>query len=66
MKGKIMNFLHCVEEFFIFSVFIKAPAKEGASGQIPKKGGGQNLEWWNVELPVFRNFETANIKIKKD
>ena len=29
-------------------------------------GGGQNLELWNLERPVFRNFETANIKIKKD
>ena len=29
-------------------------------------GGGQNLEWRDVEQPVFRNFEIANIKIKKD
>ena len=29
-------------------------------------GGGQNLERRNVELPVFRNSEIANIKIKKD
>ena len=29
-------------------------------------GGGQNLEWRTVEPPVFRNFEIANIKIKKD
>ena len=29
-------------------------------------GGGQNLERRNVERPVFRNFEIANIKIKKD
>ena len=30
------------------------------------KGGGQNLERRNIERPVFRNFENANIKIKKD
>ena len=30
------------------------------------KGGGQNLERRNVERPIFRNFEIANIKIKKD
>ena len=29
-------------------------------------GGGQNLEWRNEERPVFRNFEIANIKTKKD
>ena len=26
-------------------------------------GGGQNLEQPNVERPIFRNFETSNIKI---
>ena len=31
-----------------------------------KMGGGQNLERQNVERPVFRNFEIANIKVKKD
>ena len=29
-------------------------------------GGGQNLERRNVEQPVFRNFEIANIKTMKD
>ena len=29
-------------------------------------GGGQNWERRNVERPVFRNFEIANIQIKKD
>ena len=29
-------------------------------------GGGQNLKRRNVERPVFQNFETANMKIKKD
>ena len=29
-------------------------------------GGDQNLEQRNVERPVFRNFEIANIKLKKD
>ena len=29
-------------------------------------GAGQNLERRDVEQPVFRNFEIANIKIKKD
>ena len=29
-------------------------------------GGDQNLERRNVERPVFRNFEIANIKIRKD
>ena len=29
-------------------------------------GRGQNLERQNVERPVFRNFEIANIIIKKD
>ena len=29
-------------------------------------GGGENLERRNVELPVFRNFEIANIKIKNN
>ena len=29
-------------------------------------GGDQNLELRNVERPVYRNFEIANIKIKKD
>ena len=29
-------------------------------------GGGQNLERRNVERPVFRNFEVANIEMKKD
>ena len=29
-------------------------------------GGGQNLEWQNVERPIFRNFKITNIKITKD
>ena len=29
-------------------------------------GRDQNLERRNVERPVFRNFEIANIKFKKD
>ena len=29
-------------------------------------GEGQNLERRNVEQPIFRNFEIANIKIMKD
>ena len=29
-------------------------------------GGDQNLERRNVEQPVFRNLEIANIEIKKD
>ena len=29
-------------------------------------GEGQNMEWRNVERPVFRNFEIANTEIKKD
>ena len=29
-------------------------------------GGGQNLERRDVEIPVLRNFEITNIKIKKD
>ena len=29
-------------------------------------GGGQNLERRNVERPVFRDFEIANIKMKKN
>ena len=29
-------------------------------------GGDQNFERWNVERPIFRNFKTANIKIKED
>ena len=29
-------------------------------------GGGQNLERRNVGRPVFRNFEIANIKMKKN
>ena len=29
-------------------------------------GGVQNLEWSNVERPIFRNFEITNIKIAKD
>ena len=28
-------------------------------------GGGQNLERSNVERPIFRKFETSNIKITK-
>ena len=28
-------------------------------------GGGQNFERRNVERPIFRQFETSNIKIKK-
>ena len=28
-------------------------------------GGGQNLERPNVEWPIFRKFETSNIKITK-
>ena len=31
-----------------------------------RKRERQNLERRNVERPVFRNFEIANIKIKKD
>ena len=27
---------------------------------------GQNLERWNVERPIFRNFKITNIKITKD
>ena len=30
------------------------------------KGRGQNLERRNVERPIFRNFQIANIKITKD
>ena len=29
-------------------------------------GRVQNLEWLNVKRPIFRNFETTNIKIAKD
>ena len=29
-------------------------------------GGGQILERRNVERPIFRNFEIANIEITKD
>ena len=29
-------------------------------------GRGQNLERWNVERPIFRNFEIENIKRMKD
>ena len=29
-------------------------------------GGDQNLDRRNLERPVIRNFETANIKIKTD
>ena len=29
-------------------------------------GGGQNLERRNVELPIFRNFKIANIKMTKE
>ena len=29
-------------------------------------GGVQNLEWSNVERPIFRNFEIMNIKIAED
>ena len=29
-------------------------------------GGVQNIEWWNVERPRFRNFNTTNIEITKD
>ena len=31
-----------------------------------KTAGGRNLEQWNVERPIFRNFKIANIKITKD
>ena len=31
-----------------------------------KGGGGQILKRRNVERPIFRNFEIANIKITKD
>ena len=30
------------------------------------KGGVQNLEWSNLELPIFRIFKITNIKIVKD
>ena len=33
---------------------------------IRKQGGVQNLEWLNVERPIFRNFKITNIKIAKD
>ena len=29
-------------------------------------GGVQNLEWSNVERPIFPNFKITNIKIAKD
>ena len=29
-------------------------------------GGVQNLEWSNVEQPIFWNFKITNIKIAKD
>ena len=29
-------------------------------------GGVQNLEWSNVERPIFQNFKITNIKIAKD
>ena len=29
-------------------------------------GGVQNLEWSNVERPIFRNFKITNIKIAID
>ena len=29
-------------------------------------GGVQNLEWSNVERPIFRNFKFTNTKIAKD
>ena len=36
------------------------------SGGPLNMGEGQNLERRNVEQPIFRNFEIANIKIMKD
>ena len=33
--------------------------------KFPNMGGGQNLERPNVERPIFRKFETSNIKITK-
>ena len=38
----------------------------GLSGGGQWAGGGQNLEWRNVEWPVFRNLKIVVIKIKKD
>ena len=29
-------------------------------------GGKQNLEWSNIERPIFRNFKITNIEIAKD
>ena len=29
-------------------------------------GGVQNLEWWNVEQPILRNFKITNIKVVND
>ena len=31
-----------------------------------KTGGSQNLEWRNVERPIFRNSKVSNIKITKN
>ena len=33
---------------------------------IVRSGGVQNLEWSNVERPIFRNFKITNIKTSKD
>ena len=29
-----------------------------------KRGGVENLEWSNLERPIFRNFKITNIKIE--
>ena len=47
----------------MFKWFLK---NEKLNLQIKLSGEGQNVERRNVERPVFRNFQVANIKIKKD
>ena len=39
---------------------------KGAIIFLNNRGGGQRLERWNVERPIFRNFKTKNMKITKD
>ena len=32
---------------------------------LKETGGVQNVEWSNIERPIFRNFKTTNIEIAK-
>ena len=63
-------FIDLVIVFVIVFVFSFVPTKSGSPNNFyslfNNPGEVQNLEWSNVERPIFWNFKITNIEIAKD